>query len=771
MVNLKSAREIKPKTLNNEKITLISTKISSINSRNQSNTKYVKTNKMIKQINIKEKEKIKKQTKQIINTNNINIKYDNKIILKAERKMVNNLRKYNISIESYNKKIITDIIFDERKHIVSEFKNYLLWDEMSDFLKRFYYIHESKNRLPKINNYYEKYTLFPPVYFPLEDIIKIMLRNVKKKKKYLEMIEENEDNAINNKKENDNKEFKRIINPNDITQTMSLNTYINQSNLTNTFSSFHLENENSSKDLGVLINKIINDGISFFDDNESITQKNKNNSHEIFINNLEISKSLFNLNDYEIEKDNNKITKDSFENNLNDNNKTKLPKTGKILEIKKLNLQNINNISIPLYSKNIVKKKYNKTQNSDRQKINNFFSSIQNLTNEKSSNIKRKISSKQKNNYPNNLLISQKLFSTTSREINYKKSNNNKIKDKKNKSIENILKNIQYPKQISPRTKNNKKTQNKVIIQKRKTNLVIQTNTNKNNINNKINIFQNKKENKNNSNIEKIQKKKNFTNIITTPVNFITNNNITSSIYNINLNLNLGHALTNPNKTNKKNNNQGNFNSILKNNNKNKYNNIRNIYGNPYIPININSNIFKTKNLNIEKKKNIENKRKDGKISYDLNTGGNNVHIIIQKQLSGNNNIDNNNNNNNNNNQPSLNININCNNNICEKKISRNEKKNCSILSNMPSVNINKGKHLVIPLMESKNSQKKIKSKSKKLDKENVILNNLIHETSMSLGKINKKFNIQINKKYPLTSRNDKDIPYELISKMLKKIK
>jgi hypothetical protein len=133
MVNLKSAREIKPKTLNNEKITLISTKISSINSRNQSNTKYVKTNKMIKQINIKEKEKIKKQTKQIINTNNINIKYDNKIILKAERKMVNNLRKYNISIESYNKKIITDIIFDERKNIVSKFKNYLLCDEMSDF--------------------------------------------------------------------------------------------------------------------------------------------------------------------------------------------------------------------------------------------------------------------------------------------------------------------------------------------------------------------------------------------------------------------------------------------------------------------------------------------------------------------------------------------------------------------------------------------------------------------------------------------------------------
>ncbi len=53
----------------------------------------------------------------------------------------------------------------------------------------------------------------------------------------------------------------------------------------------------------------MNDGISFFDDNEIISIKNKNNSHEIFINNLEISKSLFNLNDYEIEKDNNKRIK------------------------------------------------------------------------------------------------------------------------------------------------------------------------------------------------------------------------------------------------------------------------------------------------------------------------------------------------------------------------------------------------------------------------------------------------------------------------------
>ncbi len=49
MVILKSVREMKPKNFNNEKILLISTKISSLNSRNESNTKYIKTNKIIKQ--------------------------------------------------------------------------------------------------------------------------------------------------------------------------------------------------------------------------------------------------------------------------------------------------------------------------------------------------------------------------------------------------------------------------------------------------------------------------------------------------------------------------------------------------------------------------------------------------------------------------------------------------------------------------------------------------------------------------------------------------
>ena len=733
IVNLKSPRDIKPK-LKKGKMILNSAKISSLNSRNQSNGKYSKTNKIIKSNS--SKEKIKKTKKTILNNIN-NKKSLSNLLLKTEKKMILNLKKYNVTNDSYNKKIITDIIYDERKHIVSEFKNYLLWDETSDFLKRFYYKYESKNRLPKINHYYEKYTLFPPVYFNLDDIVKIMLKNVRRKKRYLEMIEENEDNIYNNIncKKKENKDFNQIINPNDITQTFSLKTFKNT--LTNSLNSFNFENEISSKDLGQVINKFINENDDFSYSEDDILSKMKNNSHEIIINNnyLNFSKSFFNLNNSEIEKKNYKITNENNENlekKIDKNNKTKIPMKGKILEIKKLNFQNLINIDL---KENKNKEKVN--NNSDRPKISN-----PNLTNIKSSNTKNKIQTKI--NFPNDLLFTQKLLSTT-------RDSKKNYNEKTNKSIESLFKIIQYPKQI--RTKRNNNTKNKIIKHKRKTNLVIQTNS-KNTISSRINTSQNKKENK--SNTENNHSKIKYINKKTMTIsNFITNNNITSSIYNINLNLNFGQSSNKKNLT--QNINSNSTNPKLQNKNyKNKYN-IRNIIGNSLIPNNQNSqfsNLFKSKNINLNKKKELETKRKDNKISYILNTNGNNVHISIHKQTS-----NNNNNNNINYNQPNLNININCNqnNNLNEKKFSRNDK---NIVANLQNNSI-KGKNLVFALGD-KNNLKKRKNKSKmySLLNDNHLINALYHDTSMSIGKLKQKLNIQINKKYPLTSRNEKDIPY-----------
>ena len=102
--------------------------------------------------------------------------------------------KHNSTIEIYNKNVITGIIYDDKKHIVSVFKNYLLWDETSEFLRRFYFREESTGRIPKIAGYYERYTLFAPVYAGLnENIVHIMKRFIRRKKKYLDYIEENEE--------------------------------------------------------------------------------------------------------------------------------------------------------------------------------------------------------------------------------------------------------------------------------------------------------------------------------------------------------------------------------------------------------------------------------------------------------------------------------------------------------------------------------------------------------------------------------------------------
>ena len=74
-------------------------------------------------------------------------------------------RKYLTSRDYYNVKIINDVIYNENTHIVSVFKDYLIYDDVSEFLKRFYAEHESVNRLPKIYDFYDKYSKVPPPAF------------------------------------------------------------------------------------------------------------------------------------------------------------------------------------------------------------------------------------------------------------------------------------------------------------------------------------------------------------------------------------------------------------------------------------------------------------------------------------------------------------------------------------------------------------------------------------------------------------------------------
>jgi hypothetical protein len=120
-----------------------------------------------------------------------------------------NLQKYSINRTQVNIKLINDIIYDEKKHIVCIFKDYLLWDEHSGFLKRFYNYVESTGRIPKICSYYVKYSLMKPNYFML-NCFKMLYKNFKKQKKLLELMEENEDRIPDNNMEKD-KTYSKLL--------------------------------------------------------------------------------------------------------------------------------------------------------------------------------------------------------------------------------------------------------------------------------------------------------------------------------------------------------------------------------------------------------------------------------------------------------------------------------------------------------------------------------------------------------------------------------
>lgn len=90
------------------------------------------------------------------------------------------MKKYLTSKDFYNVKIINDIIYNEPTHMVAVFKDYLIFDDLSEFLKRHYEDNETIQRLPKIWEFYEKYSKVFPNYVNLPEN-KFMYKNIERK--------------------------------------------------------------------------------------------------------------------------------------------------------------------------------------------------------------------------------------------------------------------------------------------------------------------------------------------------------------------------------------------------------------------------------------------------------------------------------------------------------------------------------------------------------------------------------------------------------------
>ena len=95
------------------------------------------------------------------------------------------LKKY--SNKEYNYAYINTnyLIFNEKCSIVSIFKDYLIYDDSNEFLRKFYSIKENNERLKKIYNFYSTYSQIFPNYLILNENI-FLYRNIRKKQRIID---------------------------------------------------------------------------------------------------------------------------------------------------------------------------------------------------------------------------------------------------------------------------------------------------------------------------------------------------------------------------------------------------------------------------------------------------------------------------------------------------------------------------------------------------------------------------------------------------------
>ena len=376
------------------------------------------------------------------NLNDIYLKNNNKNkIIKKSSIIFQNLKKYSTTKKSYDIFIINSIIFDQKMHIVSIFKNYLLWDETSEFLKRFYNEAESLERIPNISQYYESYTLFAPVYFGLSATITLIMNEwTKNKKAYLEYIEDKEDEENEKKKYNlQDLNYKKLIDTELLLNSEPSNTKSKTSKKTidltmyDKIDSFFLKDINLSsleKDRQVTDDKI----------------KNKNSSLSKIMEDLSSHYSIYIANSYKPKvAEVNKCSKN------NNNSKSKKIESRK--EIKKNNKNIVLSDKMLFSFTNLYKKRNKKKKKFHAGTCNNSSSKV------KRSQIYEK----------NNQDKKSKDKIITKSKININKNLSNILKKKFNMQITNLKSRI------------NNFTRNKSILKEKKENNKRYTLTNVNN--------------------------------------------------------------------------------------------------------------------------------------------------------------------------------------------------------------------------------------------------------------------------------------------------
>ena len=352
----------------------------------------------------------------------------------------------------YNLYTINNILLNSKCHLVSVFKDYLLYDDLSEFYKRYYKQKESNTRIKKISKYYKDSTIIYPNYSPLFEA-KYMYSNIIKKHVLINKHENYKKKVKNNMLKKHYQEKNEIDNKKNCKNFFSSTIYNDILNESESFLSLLFGIEKKSQDNK---NQIKNDNEKEMEELIKIIDIIENNE----INDKNIDESIHNKTD--INKKNNlenkeKITVNSLKKNskefINNNrsifNHIKLYKANK----NKKSFKNV--IKIEKVHKNIIENNKNNEASKENNNYTNSIDTKPDITSYKKTIYHRKVNSTLIGDYLNKLELP-----SNSNVINMLKNANETYADNMNK---NSMRSILYQTMKSTNGFELKNSTNKII--------------------------------------------------------------------------------------------------------------------------------------------------------------------------------------------------------------------------------------------------------------------------------------------------------------------
>ena len=321
------------------------------------------------------------------------------------------IKRYDKPLSYHDVKMINDILYNEKTRYVEAFKEYLIYEDYNEFLKRFYKKSELKIKLPKILTFYEKYSKIYANYTVIPES-KYMYKNIKRKQKMIDQMQNNDiNNSDNEEEEEENEEIS-----NTVFSSKVMNSIYNRTLSTLNKS----ENGNSEQS--------INNFLSQMDDIEVKVKQINKNTNDGEKNTKKYQKNII------LPIKMNKIFMKS-NNKQNPKSRIQINKNDKFLNSNRTNNNDSKSKNLDIqftYSKKSFQNELsnnNKTNNNDN--TNYYFGNANALETKPNSNMILINDYMSKNNY-NNISNSNSIFNSNNNSIGNNTNNSNTFHSHKN---------------------------------------------------------------------------------------------------------------------------------------------------------------------------------------------------------------------------------------------------------------------------------------------------------------------------------------------------